>query len=232
MTVDERVVIVDADNRPVDVVPRSVMRAKGLCHRVTGVFVLDREGRLFVQRRTETKDVYPGMLDLCAGGVVVAGESYEECAEREAAEELGIVDAPLETAFDSYFCDPGPAALRPSEKHGRQTAGEMQPDCDAKPRSRKPAALRPSEKHGRQTAGEVQPDCDAKPRSRKPGGGTAVRNWCRVFICRHDGPFTLQPEEVASGEFVAIADILADDASRYTPDSLEALCRLLAGNHL
>ena len=172
MTVDERVVIVDADNRPVDVVPRSVMRAKGLCHRVTGVFVLDREGRLFVQRRTETKDVYPGMLDLCAGGVVVAGESYEECAEREAAEELGIVDTPLETAFDSYFCDPG------------------------------------------------------------PGGGTAVRNWRRVFICRHDGPLTLQPEEVASGEFVAIADILAADASRYTPDSLEALRRLLAGNHL
>lgn len=202
MTVDERVVIVDVDNRPVDVVPRSVMRAKGLCHRVTGVFVLDREGRLFVQRRTETKDVYPGMLDLCAGGVVVAGESYEECAEREAAEELGIVDTPLETAFDSYFCDPGPAALRPGEKHGRQTAGEMQPDCDA------------------------------EPRSRELPGGTAVRNWCRVFICRHDGPFTLQPEEVAGGEFVAIADILADDASRYTPDSLEALRRLLAGNHL
>ena len=172
MTADEQVVIVDADNRSVDVVPRSVMRAKGLRHRATGIFVLDRDGRLFVQRRTKTKDVNPGMLDLCAGGVVVAGESYEECAVREAAEELGIVDTRLETAFDSYFCDPGER------------------------------------------------------------GGQAVRYWCRVFICRHDGPFTLQPEEVASGEFVAIADILADDASRYTPDSLEALRRMLAGNHL
>ena len=172
MTVDERVVIVDADNRPVDVVSRRVMRAKGLRHRVTGIFVLDREGRLFVQRRTETKDVYPGMLDLCAGGVVVAGESYEECAAREAAEELGIVDTPLEAVFDNYFCEPGEA------------------------------------------------------------GGQGVRNWCRVFICRHDGPFTLQPEEVAGGAFVAIADILADDASRYTPDSLEALRRLLAEDHL
>ena len=172
MTAEERVVIVDADNRPVDVVPRSVMRAEGLCHRVTGIFVFDQGGRLFVQRRTETKDVYPGMLDLCAGGVVVAGESYEECAEREAAEELGIVDTPLQAAFDSYFCEPG------------------------------------------------------------HGGGPPVRNWCRVFICRHDGPFALQPEEVASGEFVAIADILADDSSRYTPDSFAALHRLLAGNHI
>ena len=50
-TAEERVVIVDADNRPVDVVPRSTMRAEGLCHRVTGIFVLDRRGRLFVQRR-------------------------------------------------------------------------------------------------------------------------------------------------------------------------------------
>ena len=172
MAADERVVIVDADNRPVDVVLRSAMRAEGLRHRVTGIFVLDREGRLFVQRRTETKDVYPGMLDLCAGGVVVAGESYEECAAREVEEELGIVDTPLQAAFDSYFCEPG------------------------------------------------------------QGGGPPVRNWCRVFICRHNGPFTLQREEVASGEFVPIADILADDASRYTPDSLAALRRLLAGHHL
>ena len=172
MTADEHVVIVDADNRPVDVVPRSAMRGEGLRHRVTGIFVLDRKGRLFVQRRTETKDVYPGMLDLCAGGVVVAGESYEECAAREAEEELGIVDTPLQAAFDSYFCEPG------------------------------------------------------------QGGGPPVRNWCRVFICRHNGPFTLQREEVASGEFVPIADILADDASRYTPDSLAALRRLLAGYHL
>ena len=169
---EEQVVIVDAANRPVDVVARSVMRAEGLRHRATGVFVVDRTGRLFVQRRTETKDVYPGMLDLCAGGVLVASESYEECAEREAAEELGIVETPLEAVFDSYFCDPGEDT------------------------------------------------------------GHVTRYWCRVFVCRHDGPFTLQPEEVESGEFVAIADILADDPARYTPDSLVALRGLLERGRL
>ena len=167
MTSDERVVIVDKDDKPVDVVPRSVMRAQGLRHRTTGIFVVDGDGRLFVQRRTETKDVYPGLLDLCAGGVVVAGESYEESALREAAEELGIVDTPLEAAFDIHFEDAA---------EGRPT----------------------------------------------------IRHWCRVFRCRHDGPFTLQAEEVASGEFVVIADILADDPVRYTPDSWDALQRLHA----
>ena len=44
------------------------------------------------------------------------------------------------------------AGLRPSKKHGRPTAKEMQPDCEAKPRSRKLAALRPSKEHGRHTA--------------------------------------------------------------------------------
>lgn len=164
---DELVVIVDADNRPTGVVRRSVMRAKGLRHRATAIFVVDRKGRLFVQRRTETKDIAPGMLDLAAGGVVAAGESYEECAVREVAEELGVTDTPLEAVFDSYYSD----------------AGE--------------------------------------------GGAPPNRLWSRVFICRHDGPFRLQPEEVASGEFVALADILADDAGRYTPDTFKALRELL-----
>ena len=165
--VDELVVIVDADNRPIDVVRRSLMRAKGLRHRATAIFVIDRKGRLFVQRRTDTKDIDPGMLDLAAGGVVTAGESYEECAVREVAEELGVIDTPLEAVFDSYYSEAG------------------------------------------------------------KGGRPPNRLWSRVFVCRHDGPFTLQPEEVASGEFVTLADILADDAGRYTPDTFQALRELL-----
>ncbi len=43
-----------------------------------------------MHRRTESKDVYPGAYDVCVGGVVAAGESYEETARRELAEELGI----------------------------------------------------------------------------------------------------------------------------------------------
>lgn len=105
MAQDELVVIVDPQNNITGSATRRQMRAEGLPHRATYVFVFDSKGRLYVQRRTTTKDVYPGYLDLAAGGVVLAGESYEVSAERELAEEMGIRGVPLQSWFDFYFED-------------------------------------------------------------------------------------------------------------------------------
>lgn len=100
---DEIVPIVDPDDRIVDQVPRHIMRAKGLRHRVTYILVFDSTGRLFVQKRTPTKDLYPGYFDLAAGGVVCVGEDYEQSALREAGEELGITGKQLDFHFKYYF---------------------------------------------------------------------------------------------------------------------------------
>ena len=102
---DEIVLIVDEDNQPVGAAPRRRMRAENLRHRATYIFVLDSEGRVLVQRRTDTKDLFPGYYDLAAGGVVAAGESYEECAAREAEEELGIRETPIVPRFDFHYAD-------------------------------------------------------------------------------------------------------------------------------
>ena len=102
---DEIVPIVDRDDNIVDEVPRYVMRSRSLRHRVTYVFVFDTAGRLFVQKRTPTKDLYPGYYDLAAGGVVCVGESYEDSAAREVREELGITCVPLDSRFKFYFED-------------------------------------------------------------------------------------------------------------------------------
>ena len=71
------------------------MREHRLVHRCTYVVVVNGSGEVYVHRRTETKDVYPGYLDVCAGGVNAAGETYGDCARREAAEELGVTAEPV-----------------------------------------------------------------------------------------------------------------------------------------
>ena len=105
MSHDEIVTIVDAENREVGAVPRSRMRAEMLPHRATYILVFDRSGRLFLQKRTATKDIYPGCYDVAAGGVVLEGETYEESARRELAEELGISGVELQRHFDFYHQD-------------------------------------------------------------------------------------------------------------------------------
>ena len=99
----EQVIIVDRENREVGVTSRKQMRAEKLAHRATYIFVRRSDSRLLVQHRTLTKDVYPGYIDLCAGGVVSAGETYEESAERELAEEMGIRGVELDSHFDFWF---------------------------------------------------------------------------------------------------------------------------------
>ena len=65
-----------------------------LIHRSVYVFVLNRKGEIFIQRRSMKKDLYPGFYTASATGHVDYGEDYDEAARRELKEELGI-DAPL-----------------------------------------------------------------------------------------------------------------------------------------
>ena len=115
---------------------------------------------LFLQKRTITKDLYPGYYDVAAGGVVLAGETYEEAAHRELFEELGV-ESSLTRLFDHYYAD---------EKN-------------------------------------------------------RVRG--RIFTCVHNGPFTLQEEEVESGIFIDPHKVLAIKEP-VTPDGLIILQRYLS----
>ncbi len=102
---NEIVAIVDAQNNVVGATPRWEMRANRLIHRSTYILVFNLEGALYVQKRTMSKDVFPGYYDPAIGGVVLAGESYEESAIRELEEEMGICNVPLTRLFDFYFAD-------------------------------------------------------------------------------------------------------------------------------
>ncbi len=158
---DETVQIVNEENTEIAAVSRRIMREQQLIHRACYILVFNQAGDLFVQKRTMTKDVYPGYYDVAAGGVVLAGESYEESAQRELAEELGIEGIKLVPCFDNYFED------------------------------------------------------------------ATNKVWGRVFRCKHEGPFTLQKEEIESGGFMNVTQILdAAGSQLFTPDGIVILRRL------
>jgi isopentenyldiphosphate isomerase len=95
----ERVDLIDEHDQVLGVVSRAEMRADRLLHRCVFVAVQHPDGRLLVHRRREHKDVWPGWFDIAVGGVVAAGERYDDAARREVAEEVGLDDA-LPVAID------------------------------------------------------------------------------------------------------------------------------------
>lgn len=93
--VEEIFDVVDENDRVIGQAPRSEVHARGLLHRAASVFVFNRRGQLLLQKRSATKDEFPGCWTSSASGHLSAGESYDESAPREMWEEIGI-DAPLE----------------------------------------------------------------------------------------------------------------------------------------
>ena len=61
-----------------------------LLHPVVHLHVRDNQGRLFLQKRSKTKDIQPGKWDTAVGGHIDMGESVHEALLREAREELGL----------------------------------------------------------------------------------------------------------------------------------------------
>jgi isopentenyldiphosphate isomerase len=88
---EEMLEIVDERGRVIGLEPRS--RCHGnplLTHRAVHVFVRDCNDRYFLQKRAKTKTIQPGKWDTSVGGHVDPGETYEQAAERELHEELGV----------------------------------------------------------------------------------------------------------------------------------------------
>jgi isopentenyldiphosphate isomerase len=90
LSAEEQVALVDEGGRVVGSAPRSVVRRDNLLHSATAVLVRDPAGRIYLHRRSDTKDWAPGHWDAAAGGVIAAGEEPGPSALRELEEELGV----------------------------------------------------------------------------------------------------------------------------------------------
>ena len=98
----EIVSIINCADAETGAIPRPELRRHGGIYRVNYILVFNAAGQILAQRRSIDKDLYPGKLDLAAGGVVSSGESYEASAKRELAEELGV-SPPLTEHFNLWF---------------------------------------------------------------------------------------------------------------------------------
>jgi len=101
---DEIFDVVDETDRVIGQATRSEVHARKLRHRAVHVFLFNEAGELFIQKRSENKDTFPGRQDSSASGHLSGGETYDACAVRELAEELGIVAADLKRHFKIGAC--------------------------------------------------------------------------------------------------------------------------------
>lgn len=102
--------ICDENGNPTGrVTERSVAHSTGVPHRTAHVWVVrkreDGGYDVLLQKRSLTKDSFPGYMDTSAAGHVAAGCECLESARRELYEELGIDAAPEELAYVGYFND-------------------------------------------------------------------------------------------------------------------------------
>src|SRR5688500_17991211 len=86
----ELVDVIDDAGQTIGAVTRREMRSQRLPHRCAYILVFNERGELFIHLRTATKDVFPSHWDSTIGGVLAAGESFDEGARREVIEELGV----------------------------------------------------------------------------------------------------------------------------------------------
>ena len=84
--------VVDEEGRVIGKAPRSVChdgKSKFL-HPVVHLLLFNKKGQLFLQKRSQQKDIQPGRWDTSVGGHVAPGETIEKALARETVEETGL----------------------------------------------------------------------------------------------------------------------------------------------
>ena len=69
---------------------------------ISRVMITNKDGQYLLQKRADDMFVYPGFWDSSAAGHVDEGETEQDAAYRELAEEVGISDVKLTKAYEIY----------------------------------------------------------------------------------------------------------------------------------
>jgi 16S rRNA (adenine1518-N6/adenine1519-N6)-dimethyltransferase len=86
--------VVDENDRVIGSKPRNEVHVNKLRHRAVHIWLFNKSGELFLQKRSPWKLDHPGLWCSSTAGHLNSGESYEDAAHREMMEEIGV-DSPL-----------------------------------------------------------------------------------------------------------------------------------------
>jgi isopentenyl-diphosphate delta-isomerase type 1 len=107
----EQFYLVDKNDQVLGSISRKEAHAdKTKIHRAVTILLFNAQHELLLQQRSVTKDTSPGAWDVSTCGHVTFGQTYQEAALREMAEEIGVsapvnfvgkvlVELPSETEF-------------------------------------------------------------------------------------------------------------------------------------
>lgn len=83
--------VVQDDGQVIGMATRAYCHSgSGVLHPVVHLHVLDRFGRIYLQKRSMNKKCQPGKWDTAVGGHIDYGETVQEALMRETQEELGF----------------------------------------------------------------------------------------------------------------------------------------------
>jgi isopentenyldiphosphate isomerase len=129
---DERFDVVNEADEVIGQTRRSeAHRNPWLIHRSVQALIFNHAGELLLQRRSASKDLFPGYWCASASGHVASGDDYATTAAREVGEELGValdlaclgkatVRTAMETEITAVFVGrhDGPFHFNPVETQG------------------------------------------------------------------------------------------------------------------
>lgn len=104
---DELFCLVDENDQEIgSITRREAHDGSHKIHRAVSILLTNQNGEILLQKRSKHKDTYPGFWTISASGHVTFGQSYDEAANRELEEELGI-NTPLTFKKKYMVTDPG-----------------------------------------------------------------------------------------------------------------------------
>ena len=99
---EEQIILVDDEDRQTGLAPKLEAHQKGWRHRAISVVVLDKAGRMLLQRRADGKYHSGGLWTNACCTHPRAGESVAAAAHRRLKEELGV-DCDLRFALRTHY---------------------------------------------------------------------------------------------------------------------------------